>query len=58
MGRSGKNEVEDAFASLLAAFGDLLVARTRGEPAEPRLGSTRALARRYRNRRRAFEAVG
>jgi hypothetical protein len=47
--------VERSFAELLAAFGDLVVARTRGAPADPAGGSTRALARRYRARRRAFD---
>jgi hypothetical protein len=49
--------VERAFAELLAAFGDLVVARTRGAPADPAGGSTRALARRYRARRRAFDGA-
>lgn len=46
--------VERSFVDLLAAFGDLVVARTRGAPADPAGGSTRALARRYCARRRAF----
>ena len=49
--------IEDAFASLLSAFGDLVVARTRGEPAEPHCGSMVALVRRYRSRRRAFDGL-
>ena len=48
--------VERSFGELLAAFGDLYVARNRGEPADPACGSTLALARRYRARRRAFDA--
>jgi hypothetical protein len=47
--------VERAFGELLAAVGDIVVARSRGAPAEPGGGSTRALARRYRARRRAFD---
>ena len=46
--------LEHAFGELLAACGDLVVARSRGEPADQAGGSTRALARRYRARRRAF----
>ena len=46
---------ESAFATLLADFGDLVVARTRGEPADPPGGTTRSLARRYRAGRRAFD---
>ena len=47
--------VERSFAELLAALGDVVVARNHGEPADPTRGSTRALARRYRARRRAFD---
>ena len=47
--------VERSFGELLASLGDLVVARTRGEPAVPASGSMRALARRYRARRRAFD---
>ena len=47
--------VEQAFAELLAAVGDVVVARSRGAPADPAAGTTRALARRYRARRRAFD---
>lgn len=47
--------VERSFGELLAAFGDLVVARTRGAPADMAGGSTRALARRYRARRRDFD---
>ena len=57
MGRTGIEPTEDAFAGLLSAFGDLVVARTRGDPAEPQLGSTVASARRYRARRRAFDRL-
>jgi hypothetical protein len=57
MGSHGIGVTERAFAELVAAFGDVLVARSRGEPAEPALGSTRALATRYRRRRRAFDAL-
>src|SRR5687767_6584136 len=49
--------VERSFGELLAAFGDLGVARTRGAPARAVGGSTRALARRYRARRRAFDVA-
>jgi len=51
----GIEVTEMAFAELGAAFGDLLVARSRGEPADPAKGSTRALAVRYRRRRRDFD---
>ena len=47
--------VERSFGELLAAFGDLVVARTRGAPVDAAGGSTRTLARRYRARRRAFD---
>jgi hypothetical protein len=47
--------VERSFGELLAAFGDLVVARTRGAPVETAGGSTRTLARRYRSRRRGFD---
>jgi hypothetical protein len=40
--------VERSFGELLAAFGDLVVARTRGAPVDAAGGSTRTLARRYR----------
>ena len=46
--------VERSFGELLAAFGDLVVARSRGAPGDPTSGSTVALVRRYRARRRAF----
>jgi len=46
--------VERSFGELLAAFGDLTVARSRGAPADPAAGSTTSLVRRYRARRRAF----
>ena len=46
--------VEQSFGELLAALGDIVVARTRGAPADPAGGSTTALARRYRLRRRRF----
>ena len=49
--------VERSFGELLAAFGDLVVARTRGEPVDAAEGSMRALARRYRTRRRAFDTA-
>jgi hypothetical protein len=51
----GIEPVERSFGELLAAFGDLVVARTRGAPVDPAGGSTRALARRYRARRHAFD---
>jgi hypothetical protein len=57
MARDGIEATERAFAGLLASFGDLVVARTRGAPADPASGSTRALAGRYRRRRRAFDDV-
>jgi hypothetical protein len=57
MARDGIEATEAAFAGLLAAFGDLVVARTRGEPADPAGGSTRALAGRYRRRRRDFDDI-
>ncbi|MFL5674546.1 MAG: hypothetical protein ACJ779_06045 [Chloroflexota bacterium] len=45
--------VEQSFEDLLAAFGDLVVARTRGDaPGAPR--TVPVLVRRYRARRRAF----
>jgi hypothetical protein len=44
--------VEQSFADLLAAYGDLVVARARGGPVDPAAGSTTALVRRYRARRR------
>ena len=47
--------VERSFGELLAACGDLVVARSRGGPADPTRGSTRALARRYRAHRRRFD---
>src|SRR6478735_4079082 len=47
--------VERSFGELLAAFGELVVARTRGAPVDAAGGSTRTLARRYRARRRAFD---
>jgi hypothetical protein len=53
----GITDVERSFGELLAAFGDLVVARTRGAPIDPASGSTRALARRYRARRRAFDGA-
>jgi hypothetical protein len=49
--------VERSFGELLAAFGDLVVARSRGAPADPSRGSTKALVRRYRTRRRAFQTA-
>ena len=47
--------VERSFGELLAAFGDVVVARTLGAPVDPAGGSTRALVRRYRARRRGFD---
>src|SRR6478672_10261465 len=44
--------VEQSFGELLAALGDVVVARTRGAPADTAAGSIAALARRYRRRRR------
>ena len=49
--------MERAYGELLAAFGDLVVADTRGEPADPVAGSTLALRRRYRRRRREVGAA-
>ena len=49
--------VERSFGELLAAFGDLVVARSRGAPVDPALGSIAVLARRYRARRRAFAGL-
>jgi hypothetical protein len=49
--------VEQSFGELLAALGDVVVARTRGAPADAAHGSTTALARRYRQRRRRFAAL-
>src|SRR5262245_24824942 len=56
-GPMGVAGVERAYGELLAAFGDLVVAETRGEPADPPSGSTLALRRRYRARRRAVGAA-
>ena len=47
--------VERSFGELLAAVGDIVVARSRGAPPDRGGGSTSALARRYRARRRAFD---
>ena len=47
--------LERSFAELLAAFGDVTVARSRGAPADPGVGSTTTLVRGYRSRRRAFD---
>src|SRR3954454_6095355 len=47
---------ERSFAELLAAFGDLVVARSRGIGATRRGVSGQTLVRRYRSRRRAFDA--
>jgi hypothetical protein len=47
--------VERAYGELLAAFGDLVVAQTRGEPIDPSV-SIAALRRRYRAGRRQLEA--
>src|SRR3954465_8187536 len=41
--------VEQSFADLLAAFGDLVVARTAGTSLDKGSGSTRALVRRHPN---------
>jgi hypothetical protein len=46
--------VEQAFGELLAALGDVVVARNHGQPADPPAGSTLALVRRFRARRRRF----
>ncbi len=51
----GITNVERSFGELLAAFGDLVVARTRGAPADSAGGSIRTLARWYRARRRDFD---
>ena len=47
---------ERSFAELLAAFGDLVVARSRGAGATLRGASVPTLLRRYRARRRAIDA--
>jgi hypothetical protein len=47
--------LERAYGELLVAFGDLVVAETRGEPIDPS-ASIAALRRRYRVRRRQLEA--
>ena len=52
----GVTAVERSFGELLAALGDVVVARSRGGPVDPATGSTRALAGRFRGRRRRFEA--
>ena len=44
-----RRTVERSFGELLAAFGDLVVARSRGAPAEPPGARSRTLARRYRS---------
>jgi hypothetical protein len=49
--------VERSFGELLATFGDLVVARTRGAPADPSVGSSASLARPYRARRRALDGA-
>jgi hypothetical protein len=49
--------VEHAYGELLAAFGDLVVAETRGEPVDPSDGSIATLRRRYRSGRRRVEAA-
>jgi hypothetical protein len=53
----GIASLERSFGELLVAFGDVVVARTRGEPADPSGASRPVLARRYRARRRAFGAA-
>ena len=50
-------DIERSFGELLAAVGDVVVARTRGGPATPDDGSIATLVRRYRSRRRAFERM-
>jgi hypothetical protein len=50
----GLAEVERSYGELLAAFGDLMVARSRGVPAHPPGASLTTVVRRYRTRRRAF----
>jgi hypothetical protein len=50
----GLAEVERSYGELLAAFGDLVVARSQGEAASPPGASMAAVVRRYRSRRRAF----
>ena len=47
--------LERAYGELLAAFGDLVVAETRGAPVDPAGGSIAALRRRYRAGRRIVE---
>lgn len=48
---------ESLFGELLATYGDLVVARSRGAPVDAARGSTTALVRRYRARRRAFDGA-
>jgi hypothetical protein len=52
----GIESAERSFAELLAAFGDLVVARSRGAHASWRGASAQTLVRRYRARRRAIDA--
>jgi hypothetical protein len=48
------NGLEAAWAELLRLAGDVVVARSRGAPADPPGGSTAGLVRRYRRARRAL----
>jgi hypothetical protein len=50
-------DVERSFGELLAAVGDVVVARTRGSPATSDDPSIATLVRRYRSRRRAFDPM-
>ncbi|HEX7472330.1 MAG TPA: hypothetical protein VF323_04555 [Candidatus Limnocylindrales bacterium] len=47
--------LEATWAEAMRVFGDLVVARSRGEPLDPASGSTRALARRFHALRRALD---
>ena len=49
--------LEATWAEALRVFGDLVAARSRGEPLEPRVGSTRALARRFHVLRRRLDPL-
>ena len=49
--------LEATWAEAMRVFGDLVVARTRGRPIEPELGSTRALARRFGRLRRDLDPL-
>jgi len=50
-------DIERSFRELLAAVGDVVVARARGGPATADDGSIATLVRRCRSRRRAFDRM-